>query len=235
MQFGDTLMNEPIVPAIGPEDLYTGTNNGTWLCMAKYPLIEAHIITGDLTGGAAAVTLEQATALAGTGGKALGFTRYYQTGQRIYFNNRSATNFVVGDTITGAVSNNTALVIEVSKEFLLVAFLTGSTTWTAAEGLTTDVSGATANVVGTGTDEDTMVPRTAAGNTFSTIATATFKHWCIPIQADMLDVANDFDCVRIVIAKAAGSETQGCAFYVLKLARWKKLPMPTAIDAVKIV
>jgi len=202
--------------------------------MAKYPLVEFHIFIGDLAGGAAAVTLEQATALAGTGGKALGFTRYFQTGQRIYFNNRSATNFVVGDTITGTSSNNTALVIEVSKDFLLVAFLTGSTTWTAAEGLTTDVSGATANVVGTGQDEDAMVARAASGNTFSTIA-VTFKHYMIPVQKDMLDVANDFDCVRIVIAQAASSETQGVAFAVMKDARWKKYPMPTAIDAVKIV
>ena len=234
MQYGVRAPQEGWVQAVGPEDLNTGANAGTWISMANYDFAEVHIFIGDVAGGAAAVTLDQATDTSGTGSKTLSFTRYYMTGQKLKFDGRSTANFSAAETITGGTSANTAYVVEVSSNHLLIATTTGSTTWTDDETITGGTSGATASVDGTGQDEDLILERTAASNTFSTLA-VTFKHYMIPVSREMLDVDNDFDCFQIDIAQAASSETQGCAFYCLKGPRYKAMPMVSAIGTNKIV
>jgi len=234
MQYGDTGPNELIVPAIGPEDLNTAANDGTYVSMANYDLCEMHILIGEPAGGAAVVTVEQSTNTSAAGEKAVTFTRYYQTGQKLKFDGRSATNFAAAETVSGGSSGNTAYIVKVSSDHLLVTTLTGSTTWTDNETLTGLTSGATASCNGTGQDEDTDLEMTASSNTFSTLA-VTFKHYMIPISKDMLDTANDFDCVHLKIAQAATGETQGCAFYIMKNPRYKKQPMVSAIGTSKIV
>lgn len=222
-----------VVQAVGPEDLNTAANDGTYVSMKDYRAMEIHIFIGDIAGGAAAVTVEQSTDTSATGEKAVSFTKYYQTGQRINITGQSGT-FSVGETITGGTSTNTAKVIKISSTHLIVAFLTGTTTWTNGETITGGTSTATALVSGTGQDEDTLVEMTASGNTFSTIAVA-FKHYMIPITSDMLDKNNGFDCCHVKVAQAATSETQGCAFYVMKDPVHTIYPQRSAIDAVKIV
>lgn len=234
MQYGDTAPQEGLVPAIGPEDLNTAANDGTYISMADYDLVEMHILIGDIAGGAAVVTVEESTDLSATGEQAVTFTRYYQSGQKLKFDNRSAANFQVGETITGGGSSNQAYVVKVSSDHLLVCVTVGTTTWTDNEEISGGTSLATADVDGTGESEDIMLERTASNNTFSTLA-ITFKHYMIPISKDMLDVDDDYDCVHLKIAQAASSETQGCAWYVLKNPRYKGHPMPSAISTSKIV
>lgn len=231
--YGNSTPELNIVQCIGPEDLNTAGNNGTWVSLADYQSAEIHIFIGDLAGGAAAVTVQQASALAGTGAKALSFTKYYITGQKLLIGTVSGT-FVVDEYITGGSSSNTAYIVEIADNYLIVAFKSGSTTWTTGETLTGYTSSATAVLSGTGQNEDILAEQVATSNTFSTIA-VTFKHYMIPIDGSMLDVANGFYCVRPVIAQAATGETQGAAFVVLKDPRIRSYPQQSAISTVKIV
>lgn len=221
------------VQAVGPEDLNTAANDGSYVSMKDYRSMEIHILIGDVAGGAAVVTVEQATSIAAAGEKAVTFTKYYQTGQKLKIDNQSGT-FTVGEDVEGGSSGNTATIIKISKDYLIVAFLTGSTTWTDNEEITGDESAATADVNGTGENEDILVEMTASENTFSTLA-ATFKHYMIPIDASMLDVANGFDCCHVKIAQAASGETQGSAFYIMKDPVHRIYPQRSALGAFKIV
>lgn len=226
-------IQNPVIQAVGPEDLYTAANDGTYVNMRNYRSMEIWIQIGDVAGGAAAVTVEQATSHAAAGEKAVAFTKYYQTGQKLKFTGQSGT-FSVGETITGGSSSNTATIIKISSGHLIIATLTGSTTWTDGETITGGTSSATATVSGTGEAEDTMVEKVASSNTFSTLA-VTFKQYMIPIDAEMLDVAGGFDWVHVKIAQAATGSTVGGAFYVMKEARHRVYPQVTALDDFKIV
>lgn len=226
-------IDNPVIQAVGPEDLNTAANDGTYVNMRDYRSMEIWIQIGDVAGGAAAVTVEQATSHAAAGEKAVAFTKYYQTGQKLKIDNQSGT-FALAETITGGSSGNTATIIKISTNYLIIATLTGSTTWTDNETITGGTSGATALANGTGEAEDTMVEMTAASNTFNTLA-VTFKQYMIPIDAEMLDKANGFDWVHVKIGQAAVGSTIGGAFYVMKQPRHRVYPQVTAIDDFKIV
>ena len=222
----------PDVQAIGPEDLNTAANDGTYITMKDLQGIHIYIEIGEPAGGAAAVTVEQATSLAAAGEKAVTFTKYYQKGQKLKIDGQSGT-FSVGETIEGGSSSNTAKVIKISSGHLIVAIITGSTTWTDNEEITGATSGATANVNGTGESEDMVVEMTATSNTFNTLAVA-FTNYLIPIDASMLDVANGFDCCHVKIAQAASGETQGCAYY-RRFPKKQIYPAISSVGAVKVV
>lgn len=226
-------IDNPVVQAIGPEDLNTAANDGTYVNMRNYRSMEIWVQIGDVAGGAAAVTVEQATSHAAAGEKAVSFTKYYQTGQKLKFTTQSGT-FSVGETITGGSSSNTASIIKISSAHLIIATISGSTTWTDGETITGGTSGATAVVDGTGEAEDTMVEKVASSNTFSTLA-VTFKQYMIPIDAEMLDVAGGFDWVHVKIGQAAVGSTIGGAFYVMKQPRQRVYPQVTCLDDFKIV
>jgi len=232
-KYGDSTPMNTVVQLIGPEDLSEGASSSLWVSMENYRSAEIHIFAGDLVGAGSAVTLDQATDNSGTGTKTLGFTKYYRTGQRIVIGTVVGT-FVAGETVTGGTSTNTAAVVKVSSDELFVSFLTNSTTWTDAETITGGTSGATAVVSGTGTDEDTLAEVTAASDTFTTIA-VTFKHYMIPIDSSMLDVANDFTHFQLDMGDAAASETQAVAFAIMMEPRISKYPQVSAIGAQKIV
>lgn len=233
MIYGESTPMMPIVMLVGPEDLNTAANPSAWVSMADCDYGLIIIAIGDVAGGAAAVTLDQASDSSGTGSKTLSFTKYYTTGQRLAIDGVSGT-FSEGETITGGTSANTARVIKVRNDELVIGFLTGSTTWTDNETITGGTSGATASVNGTGSDEDILVERTAASDTFSTVA-ATFKLYVIPVDAAMLDVDNEFDHFQLDIAQAATSETQGCAIFVPLSMSVMKYPQRSLIGAQKIV
>lgn len=230
--YGGKTPEDLVVQAVGPEDLATADNAGTYVSLADYDRAEVHIFTGDVAGNTSAVTLLQATALAGTGEKSLEFTKYYRPGQKLLITGQSGT-FSVGETITGGTSNNTAKVMKISAHHLWVAILTQTTTWTDGETISGGTSSASATVSGTGQDEDVPLEETASGNTFNTLA-ITFKHWMIPVTADMLDRDNDFDCFRVNLAQAGGS-TIASAHYRLMDGRIKKYPQQSAIGTLKVV
>lgn len=232
IKYGDSTPLNVVVQLIGPEDLFEGASSSAWVSFENYRSAEIHIFVGDLAGGAAAVTLDQATDNSGTGTKTLGFTKHYVTGQRISIGTVVGT-FSEGETITGGTSANTAAVVKVSSDELFVSFLTGTTTWTDTETITGGTSGATAVVSGTGTDEDTVGAVATGSNTFSTIA-VTFKHYVIPLDSSMLDVDNDFTHFQLDIAQAAASETQGVAFAIMMEPRISKYGQVSTIGTQKI-
>ena len=212
----------------GPEDFYTAANVGMWATLKDAAMAWIIIEIGTPAGGAAAVTLDQATALAGTGTKTLGFDKYYQGGQRLVIGSTAAA-FVIGETVTGDSSGNTAKVIKISSDELVVTPITGSTTWTTGETLTG--ASASATITGTGTDEDIWCEMTAASDTFSTLA-VTFTKYAIPVWPNMLDEANDFDCFQVDIAKAASGSTVGSCCYIFE-DKIKKYPGISHIGANK--
>ena len=233
MQFGNSTPFAPIIRAIGSEDLNSGANAGTWASLADYESAQIYIDIGTPAGGAAAVTLDQATDISGTGSKTLSFTKYYSKGQKLLMNTVVGT-FSAGETLTGTSSSNTAKVIKISSDHLIIGIITGSTTWTDGEILTGGTSLATALADGTGTDEDIWVEYTASSDTFNTLA-VTFTQYMIPIDASMLDVANDFDCFQVDIAQAASGSTVGGAIYVMKGGRYQTYPLQSSIGAFKTV
>lgn len=73
--------NAKSVPLIPPKD-YNGVASATtdpYVCMKNYNSITFYIQTGAWAGGTGAVTLLQATAVAGTAAKALAFTKVWKS------------------------------------------------------------------------------------------------------------------------------------------------------------
>jgi len=231
MQFGDSTPLTPFPLLIGPEDLNTGANTSPWISLENYGGGFIVISLGDVAGGTAAVTLDQATDSAGTGTKTLGFTKYYQNGQSFAISAQSGT-FAVAETVTGGTSGNTAYVVKISSDTLWMVLLTGTTTWTTTETLTGGTSAATATLTGTGTDEDILLELTAAANTFSTLA-IVFGQYVIPVDNTMLDGDNDFTHFQLDIAQAGVGPTEGCAVFVPFNPRILTYPQKTLIDAQK--
>ena len=229
--YGESTPLFPIPLLIGPEDLSEGASASPWIDMGKCRAGLIVIAIGDLGGAVSAVSLDQATDNSGTGSKTLGFTKYYTTGQRLAIGTVSGT-FSAGETITGGTSANTAYLIIARSDELVVGFLTGNTTWTDGETLTGGTSGATAVLSGTGKDEDIPVERTAAANTFNTVA-ATFKVYTIPVDSAMLDVTNGFTHIQLDMGDAAAAETQGCALFFPLDMRISKYPAESLIGAQK--
>lgn len=229
MIFGhSTPMQLNHVLAIGPEDLTTGANTGLYVSMKDCDFCLVLCSTGDIAGNAAAITLTQAQDLAGTGAKALAYTKYYAPGQKLVIGTIVGT-FVAAETVTGG--SNTAYVIKASSDHIIVSLLTGTTTWTNGGTLTGGTSGATAVITGTGQDEDILVEKTAA-STFNSLA-IVFKSWMIPVDSSMLDVTNGFDCFKVNWAQAGGS-TLGCSHYLM-FKNMMTYPGQSAIGAYKIV
>jgi len=196
--------------SIGPEDTNTGANAGMWGSLENAR--GAYIVFGwgDTNGGTTVVTLDQATASAGTGSKTLGFTTYYMGGQRLTIG-ATTIAFVAAATVTGGSSNNTARISEVSSDTLVVTPITGSTTWTDGETLTT-AAGASATLSGTGQDEDIWVPLTATSDTFTTVALTWIKY-CIPVNETMLDQDANFTHFQLDLAQTGSGSAIGWGEY----------------------
>lgn len=231
MQFGVSTPLAPFTPLIGPIDLSGGPLASPWISLADYVGGFIVINIGTAAGNTSAVTLDQATDKSGTGSKTLAFTKYYQVGQMLFFDGRSAANFVVGETITGGTSNHTAKVIKVSSDILWITTLTAGsgtgTTWTDNETITGGTSGATASVNGTGEREDVPLELTAGSNTFNTLA-ITYKQYIIPVDNTMLDGDNDFNHFQLDMGDA-GSGTIGGAIFVPFTGRTEKYPAVSLI------
>lgn len=66
--------NDKVIWATEPKDWTGAASTGDWVSMKNYAHLTIIIQTGAWAGGTSAITLEQATAVAGTGNKALGFS-----------------------------------------------------------------------------------------------------------------------------------------------------------------
>ncbi len=196
--------------AVGPEDTNTGSNAGMWGSLENARGAYIVFSWGDTNGGTTVVTLDQALDSSGTGSKTLGFDKYYQGGQRLDIGTTTIA-FVVGATVTGDGSGNTARIAKVSSTELVVTPITNGTTWTDGELLTTS-AGASATLSGTGRDEDIWVEREATSDTFTTIA-VTWTKYCIPVNETMLDQDANFNHFQLDLAQTGSGSALGSAHY----------------------
>lgn len=111
----DPLEGMDIVPAIIPVDLSGAANAGDWVNLRDYEGLIAVLFKGIGTAGQDPVfTLEQATAAAGTGAKALTFTRIRsKVGTLTAVGTWTLTTQTAAGTYTDAVSAEAEAVIAV--------------------------------------------------------------------------------------------------------------------------
>lgn len=95
-----------LVSAIVPVDLQTGANNGDWVCMKNYDRLTVIVFKGIGTAGDDPVlTMAQATDVAGTGVKALTFTRIWaKVGTQTGLGTFTLVTQAAASTYTDAVS-----------------------------------------------------------------------------------------------------------------------------------
>jgi len=225
----DATQNFGIVP-IPPQDLNDAAVYSNWIDMRRYEHATAYIMVGDTAGATFAVTFQEATDNAGTGAQTLAYSNAKTTGQKIYFTGRSAANFQVGETVTSTL---TAEVYEVGSDHLLVRNLTGGTTWTNGATITGGTSGATATIVGTGQDEDILLPTYTAPSSTITVPAVTFKTYAIDIDVEDLTTEDGYNHIRVCLADP-GTATIAGGFILLTKPVWKGLPMPSAIGTQKV-
>lgn len=213
-----------VVPAIWPVDFNTAVNPGDYVSMKGYNRCKVYIMM-NTAGATAAVTMLQATAVAGTGAKSLGFDYAWRTGGKIKINTATGV-FTVGETITGGTGSGTAKVVEASRSEVTYHTMTG-TAFVTTETLTGGTSGYTAKADGVSYDTDILVKFTVTSDTF-TIPAVTNKVYMIDITAAELDVTNGFDCLSVYVADP-GTAAVGAAWYVLEEPTYAEDPMPGAI------
>jgi hypothetical protein len=88
--------NFAICTAASPVDTTGAAVAGNWVSLKGYESVTIIITQGAWAGGTPAVTLDQATAVAGTGSKTLGLTKYW-----------SKVGLAAGDFTETAVSSDT--------------------------------------------------------------------------------------------------------------------------------
>jgi hypothetical protein len=99
-------IEKPVVMAIVPVDSQAGANNGDWVSLKNYDRVTVLVIkAAGVAGDDPVITMKQATDVAGTGAKALNFTRIdskvgVQTGIGQFTVNAQAA----GNTYTDLVS-----------------------------------------------------------------------------------------------------------------------------------
>lgn len=143
---GNALLVESakVVWAAAPLDITGAGFNGDWVDLKTFRKVAVVLLTGAWAGGTAAVTLEQATDVAGTSGKALSFAYQY---------------------------------------------------------------------VSTGLTSDSPTKTAVTSNTFN--LSAANKLHVIEVLASDLDIANGFDCLRVVVASPGSNADLAAALYVL--------------------
>lgn len=102
--------------AVVPKDITGAVQNGQYISMKGFEHLTIIIVQGAWAGGTPAVTLGQATAVAGTGAKALGFTKYWQKAGLTA--SQFASTDVVSNTFNLPNTANTVTAIEVPSDTL---------------------------------------------------------------------------------------------------------------------
>ncbi len=157
------LEQRQVVIGFGPVDLQTAANSGDWVSLKNYKHVEIHFVSAVGTAGDdPTLTLGQATAVAGTGDKALAVID-------TVYRKQAATD------------------------------LTGTGQWTKAT-------------------------QTAAATYTDTDSAEEFAHWVVHVDADELDVDNDFDCIRATVADVGSNAQLGVLWYELSEPRFPAAP-----------
>jgi hypothetical protein len=190
------------------------------ISLKNYNHADIYIQIGTVT-KAGAVTLQQGKAVASVA-TALPFTRYLSTGFILDYDGASVdTPAAAGETVTGAGGGIGYVARDLGGRLECYAF--NGTTFVDNEVLTFS-GGKTAVANGIQKNEDIMIPRTAALNTFDCAAVAN-KQYCIPVNGSML--TEGYDCVEVNIADM--DATGVVAFAVLSEPRYLGDPPETAI------
>lgn len=108
--------NAKIVPAFVPIDTTGAGQDGDWVSLKNYNHLTVIIMKGAWAGGTSAVTLQQATDVAGTGAKALGFTKQW-VGTALTDDNLAETA-VTSNTFNLSTTANEFHVIEIDAATL---------------------------------------------------------------------------------------------------------------------
>jgi hypothetical protein len=187
-----------------------GAVAGDYLSLKNAGKCMVEISLGSIT-TSVTIQLRQATAVAGTGVKALNFTHVWRQGGKIGITALSGA-FQVGETVTGGTSSATGIIYRTGTGELILHTVSG--TFQAAETLTGGTSGATATS-STALTNDGMkmrVPLSAAANTVAlTIGSQTYE---IEVDPASLDVANDFDCITADVSAVGGASLVGISYLV---------------------
>lgn len=182
------------VPLTFPTIDQTGTVSSDIASMKNYGHVDLFITVGPI-GKAAAITLNKSAAVAAAT-VALAFTKFYSTGFVLEYD--GASNDVVesaGAAFTGAGGGAGVVYRDTGNK--LIAYGYNGTSFVDNETITFTSSGRTAVANGIQKNEDIMVPRTAASNTFDLAAVAN-KQYCIPIDA--ADLGDGYDCIQVEVA-----------------------------------
>ena len=181
------------VPLLFPTTDQTSTVSSDIASMKNYGHVDLCINVGPI-GKAAAVTLEKSAAVAAAS-TALAFTKYYSSGIRLkYITPSTDTPAAADETVAGAGGAAATIYKDTGSELIMHSwdgdtFVTGETV--------TMSGGKTVVADGIQIDEDIMVPRTAASNTFNLAAVAS-RQYIIPIDA--ADLGEGYDCIQVEIA-----------------------------------
>jgi len=211
------------IAAVRPVDLATGANPGDYISLKNVLRAAVDISVGAIAGGGTCVvTMLQAKDVAATAAKALAFVKYWMSGTKLKYTAPTGT-FTVDEQIQGAGGARGYVYKDTGS--CLYLYTVNATAFVDAETITGASSGVTAKADGIGIDEDIMIPVTCS-STFTIPVVANRKYW-IEIDPSDLDVANGFDCARVHLAQAGGSNI-GCVNYIVE-PKFCSVPMQTNI------
>ena len=214
-----------VVPLNVPTD-HANLWAGDVISLKNYHQAEMYFATGAAFTKTAAVTLHQGVSVADCA-TALGFTLYYETGMMLKYDAASTgVGAAAGETATGDTSGGIVVIVEDLNGILMGYKGDDITAFADNEGLTFS-GGKTAVVDGVLYNEDIMVPRTAALNTFNVTAALDInKIYCIPVNSSMLN--EGMDCIEVNMADCDQPSIMA-AWAILSQPRYAGIPMPTAI------
>jgi hypothetical protein len=208
-----------VVPLIWPIS-QDGALTSDIFSMKNYDQADIYIQIGTVT-KAGAVTLSQGTVVS-TAATSLPFVNYFSTGFILDYDGASTdVPAAAGETATGAGGGIGYVYKDLGNR--LICYAQNGTAFVDNEVLTFS-GGKTAVVNGTLKNEDIMVPRTAASDTFNATAVAN-KTYCIPVNGSML--TDGYDTIKVSIADMDTTGV-GC-FVVLSNPRYVGNPPETAI------
>jgi hypothetical protein len=207
--FNEVMGGHVRIGSLVPQSL-AGAIAGDYISLKNANRAVVEVSLGSIT-TSVTIQLRQATAVAGTGAKALNFTSVWRQGGKITMTMIAGT-FQVGETVTGGTSAATGIIHLCNTGELVLYTVSG--TFQTAETLTGGTSGATATSTSALTDDGLKmnVPLAAAANTIAlTIGSQTYE---IEVDPASLDVANGFDCIMADVSAAGGTGLVAISYLV---------------------
>lgn len=210
-----------VVPLLFAQQ-HDGALAGDIISMKNFRQAEIFLMIGNTLGQVGAITMKKGVSVSSCA-TALAFTRYFETGFVLEYDGASTdVSEDAGAAFTG--SGGGAGVVYKDLGNKLIAYGYNGTTFVDNETITFTTSGRTALANGIQKNEDILVPRTAAANTFN-VQNEINRLYCIPIKSD--DLGDGYDCITINVADL--NMTDLAAWVVLHCPRYAGEIAETAI------